>query len=186
MALAATQLMTAAEFAELELDARVELIAGEVIEMPVPGMRHAVVGKNCLLALELWNRANGQTWVVGMEAGVITERDPDTVRGPDIMAISRARLPEGAVPTGFLSVVPELCVEVLSPNDRWKDVIAKVHEYLTAGALELWLIDPEERLVYLYRPDDPPLTLKVGDTLSSKCLAGFQTPVAAVFQDLPE
>lgn len=182
----ATKLMTACEFAALDPSVHSELVRGEEIELPVPGVRHGVVSMNCGFLLTTWNRANGNHWLVGGEAGVITERDPDSVRGPDAFVISRQRVPGGLAVPGFLELPPEVCIEILSPNDVWKDVIAKVDEYLQAGVLEIWVIDPEERQIHVYQPAAAPRSLGKADELSSGVLAGFRSPASAFFLDLPE
>lgn len=185
MAVTSTRPMTAEEFAEVHLDVPVELVQGEIIEMSVPGMRHGVVGMAVGFLLMLWNRAHGERWFVSTEAGVLTGRDPDTVRGPDAFVIAKSRLPDQAVLPGFLELAPELCVEVLSPHDLWKDVIAKVDEYLQAGVLEVWVIDPEEFSVHVYRPDAPPRSWGISDTFSASALPGLEMTVSELFRDLP-
>lgn len=47
--------------------------------------------------------------------------------------------------------LPLLVVEVLSPDDRMSDVIAKLREYHDAGVPHVWLADPKLRCLYLYR-----------------------------------
>ena len=47
--------------------------------------------------------------------------------------------------------LPLLVVEVLSPDDRMSDVIAKLREYHDAGVPHVWLADPRLRCLYLYR-----------------------------------
>ncbi|MDX1967298.1 MAG: Uma2 family endonuclease [Planctomycetaceae bacterium] len=186
MSTVATNLMTAREFAALDPRVASELIRGEVVEMPVPGVRHGVVTKNAVFLLEFWNRANQGRWLVGGEAGVITERDPDSVRGPDAFVISRQRVPGGLAVPGFLELPPEVCIEILSPNDVWKDVIAKVDEYLQAGVLEIWVIDPEERQIHVYQPAAAPRSLGKADELTSGVLDGFRSPASAFFHDIPD
>ena len=51
------------------------------------------------------------------DSGVILERDPDTVRGPDVMYFEEQQKLDQMHPK-FAESVPPLAVEVLSPNDR--------------------------------------------------------------------
>jgi Uma2 family endonuclease len=69
----------------------------------------------------------GQVFTNG--SGIITEHNPDTVRGADIAYYSFHRVPAGQLPRGYLPIAPELVFEVLSPTDRRGDVLAKVAEY---------------------------------------------------------
>jgi Uma2 family endonuclease len=185
MSTVALKPLTATEFAALDIDEPVELVRGEVIEMPRPGMRHGVIANNVGFLLTSWMRADeAHAGFVVADAGILTEHDPDTVRGPDVYYLSRARLPGGVV-AGFSAVPPELCVEVISPHDVWKDVISKVDEYLQAGVREVWVIEPDERSVYVYRPDGAPRTLSEDERLTTPVLSDFSVPVAELFRDLP-
>jgi Uma2 family endonuclease len=64
------------------------------------------------------------------EPGFHLERDPDTVRAPDLAFISRARIPAEGVPKSFWNGAPHLVVEVMSPGDRRSEVAEKIAEYL--------------------------------------------------------
>ncbi len=184
MATAPPKLMTAEEFAALEIDAPVELVRGEVVEMPRPGMRHGVICNSLSYHLTAWKRESGDHYLVVADSGIITEHGPDTVRGPDLYLIQRKRLPDGHVIPGFLEIPPDLCVEVVSPHDLWKDVIAKVDEYLQAGVLEVWVIEPDERKIYVYRPDGPPRTFSEGQLIKSVAVKGLALDSMHVFQDV--
>jgi Uma2 family endonuclease len=73
------------------------------------------------------------------------------VRSPDVSFVSRRRLPRGKSPEGFFEGPPDLAVEILSPEDRERDVLDKVGEYLTAGTRLVWVIDPGSRSAAVYR-----------------------------------
>ncbi|MCA9069963.1 MAG: Uma2 family endonuclease, partial [Planctomycetaceae bacterium] len=109
---------TAEEAYELLLESPAELVKGELIEMVRPGARHGIVCGEVTFLLKQWNKHAQLGKIATNDSGVVTERGPDTVRGPDIYFIQNRRLPDGA-PTGWVEVVPDLCIEVLSPNDRW-------------------------------------------------------------------
>jgi Uma2 family endonuclease len=71
---------------------------------------------------------------------------------------TRYRIPDVIVTRGkpgdkILSTPPLLCIEVLSPEDRMSRVNARIKEFLNFGVPLVWLIDPEERRVWIYRPD---------------------------------
>jgi Uma2 family endonuclease len=117
---------------------------------------------------------------------VLTEQNPDTVRGPDCAFIRRDRLPGGKLPRGTLRIPVDLAVEVLSPSDRWQDVMDKVLEYLLSGTLEVWVVDPEQRHVEVYRSDLPrPLRFdERSELIRPELLPGFSCRVADFFADL--
>ena len=121
--------------------------------------------------------------VLSNDAGVITERDPDTVRGADVAFYSYTRLPKGPLPGNYGPEVPELVVEVRSPSDRWPKILAKVAEYLDAGVTVVVVLDDESRTAILYFSDRPSLTLKPDDELTvPEILPGFAVAVRRFFE----
>ncbi len=53
---------------------------------------------------------------------------------------------------GFASICPEFVIELRSPSDPLSGLRAKMGEWLRNGAALAWLIDPERRVVEVYRP----------------------------------
>jgi Uma2 family endonuclease len=72
------------------------------------------------------------------------------LRVPDLTFVSRERMPDG-IAEGFLRVVPDLAVEVLSPGDSQRGILDKVGEYLAAGVRLVWVIDPRARRAAAHR-----------------------------------
>jgi Uma2 family endonuclease len=180
--MATKTLLTAEEYRRIPDRGPSELVRGEVIEMSPPSYRHGVVCVNVSVALKLWARSRNAGSVAGNDAGVMTERNPDTVRGADVQFISRARLPGGYPDEGYPAVPPDLAVEVISPSDRWTEVVQKVDEYLEAGVLEVWLVEPQNEFVEVYRADQPPVRFEGDELLTSeKVLPGFQCVVRDFF-----
>jgi Uma2 family endonuclease len=175
------RLITAEEFAEMSFDVPAELVRGEIVEMCRPDMRHGVVCGNVGVPLTLWARGIDWGLVAFNDSGVVTERNPDTVRGPDVFVISKDRLPDGRAPAGFSDLVPNLAVEVLSLWDRWKRVLEKVSEYLDRGVDEVWVVDPDKRTVQVFRPDDEPTRYGEQDEITSSVLPGFSCRVGEFF-----
>jgi Uma2 family endonuclease len=160
-----------------------ELVQGRVIAMPPAEPRH---GKICgqayyLLRLHADSRDLGQ--VLSNDSGVITERDPDTVRGADVSFYSYERLPKGPIPSGYLSVPPNLIVEDRSPDDRRRDRLTKVNEYLAVGVTCVIVLDPEPRSAHVFHADRAPQQLGPDDALAvPDVLADFQVNVARFFE----
>ena len=179
-----TKLLTAEEFAKLPdpIDgSQQELIRGEVVTMPPPGFLHGVVQGNVFFALKTHARATNQGRVT-VESGVITERDLDTVRGPDVAFWSFERLPADQVPEVYPNVAPDLCVEVLSPSNSEERMTRKVREYFASGVRLVWVIDPDERTVTVYRaPGDGRVMWEDATITGEDVLPGFTCPVAEFF-----
>ena len=85
------------------------------------------------------------------ETGFRLEHDPDTVRAPNVWFVRAGRVPTGEAGTHFFLGPPDLAVEVLSPSDRYRDVMAKVRDYLAAGTPLVWVIDPIGRSAAIFR-----------------------------------
>jgi Uma2 family endonuclease len=174
-----TALISVEEFWEMDFDGPVELVRGEIVEMTRPKPRHGFVCTKVSRYLDEWADEQNAGFVVSNDSGVLTERDPDTLRGPDVYFIRHERLPEGRLPDRWLEIAPDLAVEVFSPGDRWKDVWEKIHEYFALGVGEVWVIEPEKRQVHVIRPDAGPLVVEETGTLQSpELLPGFACPVA--------
>lgn len=177
-------LLTAEQFAERpDPGYPEELVRGRIVSMPVPKPRH---GEMCskadrILGVHVEDHDLGRVFC--NDAGVITERGPDTVRGADISFYSYARVPKGPLPDRYLDTPPDLVVEVLSPSDRWPKVLAKVAEYLDAGTTVVLVLDDERRLAHVYRSDAAPRLLGAEDELSIPDLLGeFRVRVGRFFE----
>lgn len=181
----AQALVTAEEFKQIaqDHDGLVELVRGAVVEVSRPGTKHGYICNEIGRHLGNWARSHRAGRAISNDAGVQTEHDPDTVRGPDVYFIREERLPGGKLPDGWLEVPPDLCVEVFSPHDRWKDVLEKIDEYFTLGVPEVWVLDPQKREVHVHLADGPvPAVLGVDQELTSQRLPGFCCAVRDLFE----
>jgi Uma2 family endonuclease len=114
---------------------------------------------------------------------MLTERDPDTVRGPDVSYYSYQRVPKGPLPDGLLAVAPELVFEVRSPTDRWSDLHTKAAEYLSIDVLAVCVLDDTTRSAHLFYGDRPSEVLKTDDDFSlPEILGDFRVRVDRFFQ----
>jgi Uma2 family endonuclease len=177
-------LLTAEEFCRLEDNGQpMELVRGRIISMNVPAPRHGQICGKIVRILGNYAEEHDLGHVLSNDSGVITERSPDTVRGADVAFYSYARLPKGPLPKRYLSVVPELIFEVLSPDDRWSKVLAKVTEYLNAGVKVVAVLDPETETLELYSADQRPRTLEADDDLVlPEILGDFRSAVKRFFE----
>jgi Uma2 family endonuclease len=121
--------------------------------------------------------------VLGPDCGYqIFPDDPHRVRFPDGSFIRSGRLPDDMPPRGHVRTVPDLVLEVVSPNDLAWEVEMKVADYLHAGVPLVWVCYPDTRTVWAYRAHGEVTRLGVGDTLSDpEVLPGFTCLVADIF-----
>jgi Uma2 family endonuclease len=117
------------------------------------------------------------------EVGIYTRRNPDTVRGADVVFISHERLAQRKAQAGFLDVAPELVVEVLSPGDTWSAVTQKLKEYFAAGVKLVWVADPSSRSVYTYRsPTDVREFAEADELTGDDVLPGLSIRVGTFYE----
>ena len=184
---ATKKLLTADEYARLPAPAdgsQTELVKGEVVVMSPPSFIHGWVQNQFGFALETYARAT-KSGRVTVESGMLTEDGPDTVRGPDVAFWSFARLPLNQTPVVFANVAPDLAVEVVSPSNSRKDIAKKVREYFAAGGPMVWVVDPDERTVTVYRkPGDGKVLWDDATLTGDDVLPGFSCAVSDFFPEL--
>jgi Uma2 family endonuclease len=149
--------------------------------MSPAGFEHGRVASNIQFHLDSFVRQHGLGIAPTAEPGFLIQRDPDTVRVPDVAFVCKERLPSTRE-SGYFPGAPDLAVEVLSPNDLASEVLQKVQNWLDAGCRAVWIVDPARHVVAVYRPRAPLLQLTERDTLTAdEILPGFRLPVAQVF-----
>ena len=178
-------LMTAQEFESVcEQLGPCELVRGEVLKLSPGGYSHSSISANVAGILWHWTQEAKLGRVLTNEAGIIIEKDPDTVRGADVAYISYQRLPRGKAPDGFSTVPPELVVEVVGKGQGWREMVEKAGEYLRMGVDRVWVVDPQSCRLHVFRPDRGPMELTEADTVSDESiLPGFSCVVGEFFAD---
>ena len=177
------KLLTAADLLRLDGEGvRGELIRGVLCETMSTGELHGKMVTNLVVELGVFVKAGRLGTLFASDSGVRLERDPDTVREPDIAFTSAERLPLDAWNTGYSEVVPDLVIEVASPNDSRRELNDKAHMWLSHGVRLVWVVHPETRMVDVHRPDDAVATLGDRDALDGlDVLTGFTCDVSAIF-----
>ncbi len=176
-------LKTADELLQMPDDGyRYELVRGEVVRLTPAGAEHGVIAQQLAEKLSQHVRAHRLGLVCAAETGFLLFRDPDTVRAPDVSFVSRERVAEVGIPQGYWPFAPDLAVEVVSPGDRFQDLMEKICDYFAAGARRVWLVEPRSRTVSVYRSPTDVRVLTVADELDGEdVLPGFRLPVTDLF-----
>jgi Uma2 family endonuclease len=178
-----THLLTAEEFAALPLgDMRSELIEGVLHTMPPAYEDHGRITMrlSALLGYYILSHQLGETYAA--ETGFLLARNPDTVRAPDFAFIQKGRVPSSAPAPRWVPVIPDLVVEVASSGDRPGEIKRKAEMWVEVGVRLVWVVLPTERVIEVYRPGQPVVTLDASATLDgADVVPGFTTPVAAIF-----
>ena len=159
----------------------VELDAGEVIEVPSPIREHAYYCWVLIKVLTEYVIKRGSGHLLTNDCGIIVEREPDTVRGADVMLFLRSA-DEKDFASKYVEDIPDLIVEVISPSDTAKRINRRVAQYLERGIPLVWLIDFEQYTISVCRPNEYPKVLDETDELSGNgVLPGFSCKVADLF-----
>jgi len=160
-----------------------ELERGEVVHLTVGGMDYSRIVTEIIYLLQVWAKKTKKGRVLAGETGVITGRNPDTVRGIDVAYLSYKRVPKGTRQSGFLATPPNLAVEVVGKGQGWGKMAQKAGEYFAMGVDRVWIVDPKKETLHVYRPDAEPERLTKADTLRDRdILPGFSCKVAAFFE----
>jgi Uma2 family endonuclease len=165
---------------------RYELIEGELVTLtPAKGL-HGFTTINVTDVLLVYNKQQKFGIILAAETGFFTRGDKRTVRAPDVAMISYKRLPAKAakkVLSDYVSIPPDLVVEVVSPNDRAGEIEQKVKEWLDFGVGVVWVVYPEARRVHVFTGGHSQI-LNEDDTINGgEALSGFESPVSAFFRD---
>jgi Uma2 family endonuclease len=121
-----------------------EYLDGELLERNVGEWDHSRL--QTLLSRYLSNREKQWGILVVIEQRVQVKAT--RFRVPDISVLA------GAPPDGGIIVEPPfLCIEILSPSDRMKEMQERIDDYLSFGVRYVWLLHPRTRRAFVYTPD---------------------------------
>ena len=164
-------------------DRIVELVEGEIIEMPLPNGEHGEVLAMLTVKIGHYVLEKRLGRVATGDAGFVLERNPDgrdTVRGVDLAFISKSKAP-APLPSALLEYAPDLAVEVISPSNEAADIRLKIRQLLDAGTTLVWIVYPDLQIVDAHTREGA-TTLNTADTLSGgDVLPGLEIPVREIF-----
>jgi Uma2 family endonuclease len=175
-------LITADELLHMSDGSKYELDRGELIPMSPAGSRSGVVTFRVSLRFGAYVDQQHLGVCGSAEWGFRLSSNPDTVRAPDIGFVKADRIPAEGIPDGFWPGAPDLAIEVLSPTDRFANVLVKVREYLDAGTHLVWVLDPETRRAFIFRPgQEPEIVDSDGELSGEDVVSGFVLRLADVW-----
>jgi Uma2 family endonuclease len=158
-----------------------ELVQGEIVTKPPPSHNHGRTVTRIAMTLEFYTEQHGSGQTTA-ESGFVTDRNPDSARGPDVAFWGVAKLPLNANISGYAEVAPDLCAEVISEHTRPKHLKRKLREYFKAGVRMVWVADTENRTLTVYRSPTKGKLLHEEEILDGEdVLPGFSVQVAKFF-----
>jgi Uma2 family endonuclease len=169
--------------ARSELGKLCELVDGTLVEKAMGWQESVLAG---VLLQWLNNYLDQHRLGVATGPDGLTRLFGDTVRGPDVAFVAWDRLPEGKLPRDPIpDLVPNLVIEVLCAGNTYLEMSRKRREYFHAGVQLLWMVDPEERSVAVYRSPQDVQVLHAGEVLAGDAvLPGWQVDIGALFSKL--
>ncbi len=179
-----SKLLTADDLLRLSSEGvRGELIRGVLHETVSAGLRHGEIVMTLGVLLGIFIKPLRLGRLAASDAGIRLERNPDTVREPDIAFISAEKLPLYLDVPGFSEVVPDLVVEIFSPSDSLAAINDKALMWLRFGVQLVWVIFPESRTLEVHSSSAPPVLLGEQDQLDGgSVLPGFTCQVSQIFE----
>jgi len=174
--------LTAADVERISIPGKVtELIRGRLVAREPPGTWHGIIAATLTRHLGDFVARHALGIVAAQDTGFKIAADPDTVRAPDVAFIGRQHT--GLIrERGYAELAPDLLAEILSPDDRPGEVLAKVADWLAAGTKLVWVLDPDRLEVRVHRRDGSLAILHESDSLDGEdVLPGFNCPVRQVF-----
>ena len=163
-----------------DADSLYEIVNGEYMEKVTSAYENVLAG-DLFGYIRLWAGANDAGRATVEVMFDLPDQNHDL--RPDVAFVSFDRWPrERGIPrTNAWAVVPDLAVEVVSPNDDMRTVVERVGVYFDAGVRSVWLVVPGRDLVYIHSSLTGVRVLSRGDHVTDPVVPGFRLPLADLF-----
>ncbi len=154
-----------------------ELVDGELVDVSGNNLEHNSIRDTLIEMARPFVRERGLGRVVSEQ-----EYDFDgNAHGPDLSFIGLDKLPLCDPGKRVQRFVPDLAIEIVSPNDTIYSLMRKKERYRRCGTREVWIVVPETREVQVYS-DRGDRILREDAELSTPLIPGFQIPVKTLFE----
>jgi len=168
-----------ADFCAENPDYFIEMTAdGEILIMPpthsLTGARNQKIGNQ----LETWAETDGRGTATDSSGGFVLPSGAR--RSPDAAWTLNSRLPPNL--KGYWHLSPDFVIELRSDTDKLGPLRAKMREWIENGTQLGWLIDPDRRVVYVYRPSRAVVMLEgISSVSADPELPGFTLELGEIF-----
>ncbi|MFN0169454.1 MAG: Uma2 family endonuclease [Bryobacteraceae bacterium] len=150
-----------------------ELIDGELIEMPPPKLRHSLIQRRLFRLVEEYLTAHPDLGEAFFEAGF--RLGLQNWVQPDVSVVSAQQIREAGE---YLQGAPAIAIEVISRSSNAETVDGKIAHYFGHGGLEVWVLYPKTRRVWVYHRDGTAAEHR--DRIRSSVRPGFEADLAVV------
>jgi Uma2 family endonuclease len=181
MSQASSVKLTYQDYIQLPEDRRYEIIDGELFLTPAPGIPHQRISARLMFALMRHTREHGGGEIFHAPCDVVLSQT-DVVQ-PDLLFISDER--REIAEEKYVSAAPDLVIEILSESTAKRDRGIKAKLYERTGVVELWLVDPWEKKVEIFRRADGGFVrhaqFGASETLRTPMFPGLEIHLREVF-----
>jgi Uma2 family endonuclease len=162
------------------------LIKGQLREKPmtVRNRMHSWIMANLVYFLRKWleSQLEPHGKVLCGEVGCRLSRNPDTTVGIDVAYVAANLMQSQTGETTLIEGVPTLIAEILSPSDKIEEIEEKIKVYQKAGVPLIWVVNPYDRTITIYRLGAEPELVNIRQELTGDPqLPGFRVAAAEVF-----
>lgn len=182
------QTMTLEEFADAQGQAgyRYELSRGVVTVIEVPNEPHCDIVDEIRYLLDGYRRNHPDIIyrVLHGSEGKIPIEEVESERHPDLLIYKQRRPPNTSGRGVWSAWIPELVIEVVSPDSADRDYNQKPEEYLQFGVQEYWIVDDARQQMTVHQRSDDEwvkTTVSPGAVYTTPLLQGFDFDLQAVF-----
>lgn len=149
-----------------------DYVDGEVQERNLGERDHSTLQREFILFFG----TRQKTWKVFVYPEQRVQVSPTRFRIPDICVYA------GQEPEGQIFRTPAfICIEILSPEDRWARVQERIDDYLRFGVPYVWVINPADRRVWACTPDG---NIEIRDGLLRTENPALEVPLVEIFGEL--
>jgi Uma2 family endonuclease len=170
------------ELCQLNRDWRIERTSeGEIIAMPPTGGRTGRRNFELVRIFSAWAAADGSGVGFDSSTGFVLPNGAE--RSPDLAWVRRERWDRltSEEQEEFPPLCPDFVIEIRSRADSLSALREKMLEYVANGAQLGWLLDPEQRCVYVYHPPDREERFEGATIRGDPHLPGFTLDLAGIW-----
>ncbi len=175
---------TFAAFCRINRDLRIEMTAdGDIILMPPTGGRTG--NRNAKLTQQVANWTDTDNTGVSFASSTLFKLPDGAKRSPDVSWMRREKLQQltDEQKDKFLPLCPDFVIELRSLSDSLTELQEKMREYIKNGVQLGWLIDPQQRQVFVYRADNSVERIDNPKAIAGEALlAGFTLDLLPVWE----
>ena len=158
-----------------------ELVDGEAIPKVSPKYFHSTLQKALLTLIYAWCKGKGRIlpeWAVRLK-----RNGRDWVPAPDLTYVSYERLPRSWRRNEACPIPCDLAIEIISPDQTFKQLADKALDYIKAGVLRVWVIDPETFNITVFFPDGVRSSFSEDTKIVDTLMPGLELTPKVIFEE---